>query len=525
MAFKLVYDHQGRQQERAIPKGSLTIGRDPGTDLLIEAESVSRRHARLDWDGHSLKIVDTASTNRVRVNELIIASGEAGAWPLKDGDTVYLGSFSFRVVQTETERLVLDETRMLTTTSSIRLADFAAALEAPSAAGQPAPGADEILRRAKRVLQVVADAGRRIGGVRSLEEVLDSVVDLVFETTTAARAAVLLWEEPVSRLVPRVVRIRGGGETGQVRVSRTAVNRAFTERATVLLGAGGSTSDSMYRLGLLSAVAVPLWDEDRVVGVIYADTPLPEAFDPFSLDLLSALANYAAIAIEQTRLQQRVKQEERARAILGRYHPRAVVDRILSQGDSSEFGLKAQEADVTVLFCDMVSFTSTSRRLAPPLVMLLLNRYFSHMTEVIFEHGGTLDKFIGDCIMAVFGAPLAQPDHARRAGLAALGLREVVSRLRARDGGGMEFRIGLNSGRVVAGDVGHAMRRDWTVLGDTVNVASRLQSAVAEPGQIVISGATRAELGAEFLTRPLALAQPPKGMAERLEVFELVGRA
>jgi adenylate cyclase len=525
MGFRLVFERDSQQHERPLEGTSFRIGRELDNDLVIRDDSVSRHHARLEWKPPHWQIVDLQSTNRVRVNDLIIPAGEEGATPLEDGDGVVLGAFAFVLRRDEARRLVLgDSDRPGETTGTFAVRDFSGLLDVP-VAREPLPHeAREVLRRAKRVVEVVAAAGRRIGGARPLEEILQSIVDLVFETTSAERAALLLWEEPVAQLVPRILRARGGGQPDQFRVSRTVVQRAYDERCTVLLGPQVSATKTMLGMGLHSAVAVPLWKEDGVIGVVYADAPLAAAFDPFSLDLLSALANYAAIAIEQARLVDRVRREERDKERLQRYHSRAVVDQILAaSGSSKELGLAPQEADATVLFCDMVDFTATSERLSPPEVMLLLNRYFSHMTEVIFEHEGTLDKYIGDCIMAVFGAPLAQPDHASRAARAALGLRQVAERLMGSGlGGGMQFRIGIGSGRVVAGDLGHAMRRDWTVLGATVNLAARMQSSVARPGQIVMTEATRLALGDEFEVRQVDMSLRPKGISGEIQAFELI---
>jgi adenylate cyclase len=526
MGFRLVFERDGQQHERPLPGTSFRIGRELDNDLVIPDDSVSRHHARLDWKPPHWQVVDTHSTNRVRVNDLIIPAGEDGATVLEDGDGVVLGGFAFVLRRDEPDRLVLgDDEKPGETTGTFAVRDFAGLLDVPAEREQLTHEAREVVRRAKRVVEVVAAAGRRIGGARPLEEILQSIVDLVFETTTAERAALLLWEEPVAQLVPRILRGRRGATPEPFRVSRTVVQRAYDERCTVLLGPEVSPTKTMLGMGLRSAVAVPLWKEDGVIGVVYADAPQVAAFDPFSLDLLSALANYAAIAIEQARLLDRVRREERDKERLQRYHPRAVVDHILAaSGSSKDLGLKPQEAEVTVLFCDMVDFTATAERLAPQEVMLLLNRYFSHMTEVIFEHEGTLDKYIGDCIMAVFGAPLAQPDHAARAARAALGLRQVTRRLMSSGpGGGMEFRIGISSGRVVSGDLGHAMRRDWTVLGATVNLAARMQSSVAKPGQIVLTEATRRGLGNEFEVRSLDVALRPKGISGDIRAFELIG--
>jgi adenylate cyclase len=143
----------------------------------------------------------------------------------------------------------------------------------------------------------------------------------------------------------------------------------------------------------------------------------------------------------------------------------------------------------------------------------------------VFKHEGTLDKFIGDCIMAVFGAPLEMDDHAARAVTAAIDMKEALRQLNEDmpEADRVEFRVGMHSGRVVAGDIGSARRSDYTVLGATVNLAARLQSAVAEPGQIIISQVTLDALGDRFDVRPVGEYQP-KGISRMVRCYEVVGR-
>jgi adenylate cyclase len=309
-------------------------------------------------------------------------------------------------------------------------------------------------------------------------------------------------------------------------VSETLVRRAFAEQVVVQMDPQGDLTTSMHDLRLRSAVAVPLVHEGRAAGVIYADTTLlAGAFDAFGIALLSALAGQTALALEQARLLRKVRDEERKRARLERYLARSVVDRILASGQTtSGFSMRAEEVEVTVLFCDMAGFTARAEGMAPHEVLLLLNHCFGRMTEAVQAEGGTVDKYIGDCLMAVFGAPEPQPDHPRRAARAALGIRAAIQAVNA-EGPGFEvdFRIGLHSGRAVAGDVGHVARRDWTVLGSTVNLASRMESSVATPGQIVLTGETRAGLDErEFELRSIEVP-PLKGISRGLSAFELVG--
>lgn len=523
---------QGRRQDWPLKGRLVSVGRERSNGIVLDdgRASVSRFHARLESDGRQWRVIDTWSTNRVRVNGELLQPDVAGARVLDDGDTLQIGSFKLGVVREESERLVFEsepvpaaDARQLRSAVG-SLADLSDLIAAPARLPREA---EEAIERAKRVLSVVTTLGQRVAALTPIDEIIDTVVDLVFETTPAEHAALLLWDEDVARLVPKRMRSRDRADASLMRVSESLVQRAFAERVVVQMEPGGSPSASMHDLRLRSAVAVPLSDDTKAVGVIYADTSLhSRAFDAFGVSLLSALANHAAIALEQARLLRRVRQEERSRLKLEQYFARPVVDRILaSEQTSSGFGMRAEEAEVTVLFCDMAGFTSRTEDMRPHEVLVLLNRCFSHLTEVVFQHEGTLDKYIGDCIMAVFGAPYAQPDHAVRAARAALGMREAIRKMNEGqpEVARIEFRIGIHSGRVVAGDVGHVTRRDWTVLGSTVNLAARMESSVAQRGQIVLTGDTHALLGAAFEVRPIVVEKLPKGISRDFAAFELVG--
>src|SRR6185295_9942805 len=165
----------------------------------------------------------------------------------------------------------------------------------------------------------------------------------------------------------------------------------------------------------------------------------------------------------------------RRRERLQRYHSPSVVSRILEGGDDADAPFIAQERDLTVLFADIVGFTAMAEGMPPPQVAQLLNTYLGVMSDIVFEHEGTLDKFIGDAVMAVFGAPLEQPDHALRAVRTAQDMRRALSRLNANRASPIRMRISVHSGAALAGDMGSPKRREYTVLGDVVNTASRLE--------------------------------------------------
>jgi adenylate cyclase len=211
---------------------------------------------------------------------------------------------------------------------------------------------------------------------------------------------------------------------------------------------------------------------------------------------------------------------------LGRYTSPALVRALLDQPELLDrFGGARQE--LTVLFSDLRGFTTVSEGMAPELLVELLNAYLSEMTEVVEAHGGYVDKYIGDAVMAVFGAPVPAPDHAVRACRAALAMRDRLARRRAawrqRFGVDLFARAGVNTAEVVAGNVGSRRKANWTVLGDGVNLASRLEGANKAYGsEILVGDATRRAVGGAFAFRSLDLLRV-KGKHDGVAVHELLG--
>ncbi|MBI4774279.1 MAG: HAMP domain-containing protein [Deltaproteobacteria bacterium] len=170
----------------------------------------------------------------------------------------------------------------------------------------------------------------------------------------------------------------------------------------------------------------------------------------------------------------------------GRYVSPHIVDRILENPDQIWVG--GANHEVSLFFADIRGFTTLTERIPPEELLALLNGYFSLATEVIVKHRGYIDKFVGDAVMAVFGAPVADPDHPINAVRALIDLRDRMADYNAAIGNGIQLRVGMGAtlGQVVAGNVGSQTRMEYTVMGDTVNVASRL-TQMAKPGDILIS--------------------------------------
>jgi len=517
--FTLIYQEDGVWQRRPLSEGETSVGRTPDNDLVLRHPSVSRRHARVHVDGDGCRVQDVSSRLHTYVNGgLVHAAG------LKDGDRLTLGQFTMRVEESQDGVVVTTPDRSVPEFEGtiVRPARAAAVL---STAAVSTEGEGTRIQP-QQWLALLAEVSGMVARTHDLSAILDRVVSLTFELVPADRVFLLLADEHSGQLVPRIARTRSGKPPAATSISGTVTRRVMSEKTAMLasdttLDKRLESSQSLMAQRVRSFMCAPLWTEGDVLGVAYVDTPASRSFKPSDLDLFTMVANYAAVAIHQARLSARLLEETRRLERLQRYHSPAVAERILARSVSAESTPDAQEREVSVLFADLVGFTTLSETLPPTEVARVLTTFFTSMTDVIFEQDGTLDKFIGDAVLAVFGAPLDQPDHAARAVKAALTIRE-----RLRDVNDkhlhqpLRMRLAINSGRALVGDIGAPRRREFTVLGDVVNTASRLQTFVCEPDQILMSEATYQLAGRPVSARPRGEVQV-KGRAGAIAVYEI----
>ncbi len=212
--------------------------------------------------------------------------------------------------------------------------------------------------------------------------------------------------------------------------------------------------------------------------------------------------------------------------VFGPYVPPALVQQMARDPSSYRSLILPRNETLTVLFADLRGFTAVAERMAPEDVRLFLNDYFTEMSEVVHEFGGTVDKYIGDEVMAFWGAPLADLDHARHAVLAALRMREAIQRLRSRvepvDGEELDLRVGINTGLVSVGDMGSAFRRSYTVLGDSVNLAKRVESLTRYYGVGILIGEQTRIRVPDLICREVDWVQV-KGRGGVVTIYEPVG--
>jgi len=229
------------------------------------------------------------------------------------------------------------------------------------------------------------------------------------------------------------------------------------------------------------------------------------------------------MAIDNVHLYQANLAIEKKRSNLSRFLSPAIVDQIMDNDSNLELG--GSKRVVTTLFCDIRGFTPIAERMPPHEIVELLNEHFSAMTQIVFNYKGTLDKYIGDEVMAVFGAPIAAEDDALRAARAAVAIQaknKELNAVRFEEGRPrLELGVGINTGEVIAGYIGSPMRMEFTVVGDHVNTARRLCD-IAKAGQIIIGGSTCRRIKDHAETIAIG-AVALEGKANPVDAYELLG--
>jgi adenylate cyclase len=388
----------------------------------------------------------------------------------------------------------------------------------------------DALRRDYEKLRVSYELARQIGTELDIQKVLDRILAAAFQLLAADRGIILLADDHGEQ-VPRALRSRSGqvspGEP--VQISKTLVDQVRTTKEAVLSSDAMvdnrfKGAHSMIMQGIRSSMAVPLIHSGNLLGIMILDSQIAtNAFTEKDLQMFQNVANQAAMAVQNSLFAKKLEQEAVTRERFQRLLSPAIAQQVIDGKVEITKGGEARQT--TVLFSDIRGFTAMSEKEDPQIIVDMVNEYFELMVEVIFKYEGTLDKFVGDEIMALFGAPVGHADDPVRAVRTAIEMLQVLAQLNqlrvSRGEPEIHIGIGVNTGNVVAGYIGSSKALEYTVIGDTVNTGARLCS-YAKAGEIIISQATYERLGGEFEVIPLPDAKV-KNKSEPLKIYNVIG--
>jgi len=546
---RLVIERPGQEQQvfELPPDRPVYVGRAESNDLVLRETSVSRRHAMLSpsLEGHWM-VRDLGSANGIFLN-----SKSVKETALKDGDVLNIGEYSLRYESMESQILLTQAAAKLPPrlTMVMSLKDVNAALNlgkepaAPPAPAVPIPRAPSVspgaersqlesrmkaLEHENRLFELLYQVSRALGELQTVEEVVNSVLDLVLKVEGVERGYAMLGDEK-GGFQPAVIRYKKDPSMGTAKIPQMILSQAIIKQVTqggvpllvtdVKMDPRLASSRSIALGGMQSAMCAPLKGGDKLYGLLYVDNLQKRGmFAQEDLNVFSVIATQAGLAIDRVRGREEMARQSQQRSALERFLSPGVAQKIAAE--AADIQLRGETQNLTVLFADIRGFTSMAEKMTPEETVDLLNDYFNAMSDKIFSHEGTLDKFLGDGLMCLFGAPISKGADALNAVRTAVEMQQTLQQINKDLGRPLQMGIGINTGRAVVGYIGATRRMDYTAIGDVVNVASRLCAAAA-PDQILVSANTQAEFGADLPTRKLEPVKV-KGKAEPIQVYEVL---
>ncbi len=509
----------------------LVVGRAVTSDVPIYDPTISRRHAEIVLTENGVRVTDLGSSNGTFLNGAKITEAEAGA-----NDVVTFGKVAFRVREVTAPaprpQVVPPPADLKSPAKggaggtivrqlpvSVSGGVPAIVMDEPQGASHLKVKADNLEERREKKLSLLLEVSKELSKQQELDRLLDKVVDFTFQIMNVDRVSILLLDGKSNELIPRISKSRTGDASAAKHVPQSIARKAVEERVAIL--SDNAAADERFKgksiliQSVRSAMCTPLMGSDsKVLGILYVDNlTATHSFADEDLEFLIAFGGLTAVAIENSQLSDRLRREAVVVSNFQRYFAPNLASQIAQQ--EGEVALGGTKRPVVIFFSDIRGFTPMSESMKPDEIAGLLTEYFTEMVDIVFEHSGTLDKFMGDAIMALWGAPIAHEDDADRAMQCALDQINTLEKMNAKwkesDRQPLAIGIGINFGEVFAGNIGSNRRLEYTVIGDAVNTASRLCSS--------------AGLNEILISEPFykALKKPPK--VEALEPIQVKGKA
>ena len=533
--FKL-FSTTGEQSIDLKPGRTVVVGRAVTSDVPIYDPTISRRHAEVSLGEGGVKVKDVGSSNGTFLNGARITEAVAG-----ENDVITFGKVAFRVKEVTAPvprpqvvppvplefgaKAGSTILRQLPVTNSGGVP--AIVLDSPAGPSHLRVSAPSLEERRQKKLELLLEISKELSRQQELDRLLDKVVDFTFQIMNVDRVSILLLEEATGELVPKISKGRTAQSAASKHVPQSIARRVVEDRVAIL--SDNTAADERFKgksiliQSVRSAMCTPLMGTDqKVLGILYVDNlTATHSFADEDLEFLIAFGSLAAVAIENSQRSERLRHEALVLSNFQRYFAPNVAAQIAQQTGAVQLG--GQKRPVVIFFSDIRGFTAMSETMSPDDIATLLTEYFTEMVELVFEHGGTLDKFMGDAMLALWGAPIVHEDDADRAMQCTLDQLTALEKLNRKwkDEGRPELGVGfgINFGEVFAGNIGSDRRLEYTVIGDAVNTASRL-CANAGRNEILISEPFYRELkhppGVETL-EPIQV----KGKAKKVPVYRV----
>src|SRR5262245_11601438 len=435
-----------------------TIGRHPDNSIQILDRIISKEHAQIirQHDGRFM-LKDLGS-----LNGTYLSGSRLNDHILKHGDELVLGSTHLTYIEhTETEESLNRVTIAPSSLESIVRHKVDAAQASRDFLPEKHIYDVEQLRRDYEKLRIGHELGRAIVGVLDLDELLPKILDKSFQLLPADRGVILLYGTE-GKLAPRYVKHRSGKGDEQIVLSKSILNEVENHKKAVLssdatMDSRFSGAHSIIMQGIRSTMCVPLIHGEELLGIFHMDSQIAaNAFTEKDLQIFTGIAAKAAVAIQNARLAKKIEDETKTRAQFQRLLSPNLVEQLVAGKLHLEKGGELRE--VTILISDIRGFTSMSEKKEPAEIVAMLNEYFEVMVDVLFRLNGTLDKYVGDEIMALFGAPVDMPDAAFAAVRCAIDMHKALAEFNrtrlAENQEAIKIGIGINTGRVITGAIG-----------------------------------------------------------------------